>query len=336
MAGAVQRFIRRGLTENLHLKALALFITMLIFATVRGGRETTARITVDVEVIRPGDAAVRVLMTDVPESVKVRVRGSQRLVQIVSDEEIPTVTLDLRDAREGPYAIDRAPFRIPPGLEVVSVTPATVDLRFEDRLTRVVPVVPVLTGDVIASHHVKEPVPVDPETVTLTGPASEVSVFAEVRTAPILVKGLAAGQHVRRVRVEQAPRRSRFLEDDEVTVTVIVEPDEVERAFVGRPVEVRGTDMSATAETVTVIATGHPDAIASLSPDGIVAFVAIDEERTSPGAFRAEVQVEGVSAPVTVRAAPPTVIVQLVRTPPAPAGASGPPAAAPREPGRTP
>lgn len=333
MAGGAQAFIRGAFTKNLRLKALAIFITILIFALVRGGRETTARITVDVEALRPGESAKRVLMTPVPETVKVRVRGSARLVQMVSDEEIPPVTLDLREAEDGRYDLEGAPFRVPPGLEVVSVIPSTVDLRFEERITRQVPVVPVLSGEVAEGHHVKDPIPVEPAEVTLSGPASEVVDITEVHTTPMILGGLGPGQHPRRIRLEAPPEHSRYTGDDQVEVTVIVEPDVTERVFPRVPVEVRGTELASSAETVNVTLRGPPSALEGLERERVTAFVQLGEDASQPGAYRAEVQLEGVEPPLEATLEPTTVIVELTRAPtPPPAVEGGTPATGEGEP----
>ena len=327
MAGGAQKLLKAAFTENLRLKALAVVITILIFGLVRGGRETTARITVDVELLRPGDAAKRVLMTEVPETVKVRVRGSHRLVQMVSDEEIPPVTLDFREQDDGTFELGAAPFRIPPGLEVVSVTPSSVDLRFEDRVSRQVAVVPVLSGDAAAGSHVKDPTQVEPGEVTVSGPASEVEEITEVATTPVVIGGLGPGQHERRVRLVAPPDHTRYVGGDQVEVTIIIEPDVTERVLARVPVEVRGTDLEASSETVNVVLRGPPEALTAFDASTLTAYVQLGEEASAPGAHRAPVRIEGVAAPLEATPDPTTVIVEVTR-----AAAHSTPPPSPEEP----
>ncbi len=316
MARGIQTVVRDAVTKDLRLKGLALIIALLVVALVRGGQEMTTRVSVDVEVLRPGETADRVLMTDVPDVVKVRLRGSQPLVQNVGDEDVPAVTLDLRDAPEGRYDLGKAPFRIPPGLELVSVSPSTIDLRYEERVTKAVPVVPALTGDVAPRHHIKAPIPLTPSEVSISGPASAASLIAEVRTSPVVVTKLPPGQHERRARLESLPEQLHYVGGDQVTVTIFVEPDIAERVFPRVAIEVRGTDLLATAEPVSLTVRGPPSMLEAIDPDGVTVFAQLGPEAAEPGTFRANVQVEGLDEALDVTLRPSAVFVTVARTPP--------------------
>ncbi len=313
MLESIQRFVRNALTENLRLKALALLITFMIFALVRGGREATARLTVDVEVIRPPETAKRVLMTDVPDTIKLRVSGSPRVVQLVNDEEIPPVTLDLRSEHDGPYLVDRSKFILPPGLEIVSLNPASISLRYEPRIEKLVTIRPLLTGQVAEGNHVEEPIDTDPAKVKLSCPLSVVRERESVETEPVLVDGLGPGRVTRRANVEPPPHLCHYVGPSRVTVIITVEPNFVERSFEAVSVEVRGAVLPAEAEPITVVVQGPPDVVGNIEPNEMTAYVELGEDGQTPGNYRREVQLVGLDPTLDARLVPAAVIVQVSR-----------------------
>lgn len=308
-----RRVIREALTQNVRLKALAMILTIFVFILVRGGRDATARITVDVEYIPPTQMSDRVLMTEIPETVKLRVSGSPRVVQLATEDEPPPLTLDLRDQRDGPFMLDEALFRVSPGLEVVSVRPATIGLRYETRIRRDVQVHPVVTGHVAEGHHVKDPIIAEPSKVKLSGPQSVMRDYQEVQTDPIPVEGLGPGQHKRQILLVPPPPNCNYENVDMVTVMLVVEPDLVDRSFEDIPVEVRGSNLQASAERITVIVRGLPSVVEQVQQNDLVVFVDLGDDGSLPGTYRREVQIAGLDPTVQARPVPTAVIVEVQR-----------------------
>lgn len=288
-------------------------ITILVFVLVRGGREVSARIVVDVEAIPPGPAASRILMTEVPEAVTLRLQGSPGVVQQLDADEIPPLSLDLREERDGAFRIDTSAIRLPPGIEVRSVRPASISLHYEPRRKRIIRVLPVVGGQVATAHHVKDPVVSEPSQVTLSGPRSELRDHQEARTELINVEGLGPGIHKRQVLLERPPPNSRYEGTDQVSVTIVIEPDLIERTFVDIGVQVRGTELINSAESVSVTVRGPPSLVESINSEEITAFVDVTEHHEIAGSYRAEVQVEGLDEALEVTLNPATIIVVLER-----------------------
>jgi len=312
---SARTFVREALGQNLKLKILAVFISLAIFGFVRGGRDETTRITVDVEAITPAPTSSRVLMTDVPDSVTLRVRGSRRMISIVEDDQIAPVTLDLREEREGTYILDYSLFIVPPGLDIVSITPSAVDLVYERRVWRSLPVQPSLSGEVANTHHIKAPVTVSPHQVALSGPKTMMDGRDLVGTEPIGIDGLGQGRHLRRVNLEPLPEHCRYERTKSVTVLVEVEPDIIEREIKGIPVDVRESELPAKAEPIIVVLRGPPDDVRAIKGDEITAFVVLGADGSTPGTYRRPVKISGVGDDIEVRLVPSAVIVDVARAP---------------------
>lgn len=318
LADKAKRFARDALTSNLRLKGLAMVITAFIFIIVRGGTEATARLTIDVEAVPPSPTSDRVLMTEVPETVKLRVRGSPRVVQLATEEDIPPLTLDLRTEDDGLYVIDHSRFAMPPGLEIVAVDPATIGLRYEKRVHQELEIVPVITGQVAAGSHIKEPVLIEPSKVMVNGPISAVRERHDLQTEAISVDGLGPGQHVRRVLLAQLPANCTLEGSESVNVTLVVEPDQIERTLANIEVEVRGATLPASAERVTVVVRGLPEQVEQVRPADVHAFVDLGADGATPGSYRRDVQLSGLASALQARVVPTSVIVEVQRAAPTP------------------
>ncbi len=304
--------LRGAFTQNLRLKALAMGITILIFVLVRGGSEVGSRLAVEVDVIRPGTDSEHILITDVPETVTLRVRGTPSIVHNLDADEIPPVTLDLSEEEDGVYTIDPALFRVPPGIEVQSVRPASFRLHYELRARIAVSVVPTILGHVAEEHHIKEPIIIEPTKVRLSGSRSVLNELTEIRTHAVNVGGLGSGQHRRRVLLEQPPEGAVYSAAGQVTVIVVVEPDIIERVFTNVVVEALGTELDASSETVSVTVRGRPELVERVLSANVGAFVELGDEGATAGTYRRQVQITGLQDELTVEVTPVTVIVIVV------------------------
>ena len=309
----VRTFVREALTKNVKLKILAVFISFAIFIFVQGGRDETTRIDVDVEAITPAPTSSRILITELPDSVTLRVRGSRRMIQIVEDDPIAPVTLDFRESREGTFVLDYSLFIVSPGLEIVSVTPSAIDLVYEQRVWRSLPIQPSLSGEVAVAHHVKAPVKTTPQQVALSGPKTMIEGRDLVETEPILIDGLGEGRHLRRVNLEPLPEHCRYERTKNATVLIEVEPDIIEREIKGIPVDVREAGLPAKAEPIIVVLRGAPDVVRAIKSEEITAYVVLGDDGDEPGTYRRPVRISGVSSEVDVRLVPSAVIVDVAQ-----------------------
>ena len=69
--------VRLFVTENIGLKASALGIAILMFSLVHGAEDMERNIYVDVVVRPPPDAKDMILVTETPDRVRVRLKGSR-------------------------------------------------------------------------------------------------------------------------------------------------------------------------------------------------------------------------------------------------------------------
>lgn len=286
--------------RHLGLKVLALALATLLWLTVAGEHVVERALRVPLELReKPEDLEI---VGDPPIAVDVLVRGSSALLSRLAVGEVVAV-LDLSSARPGSrlFHLRTDQVKVPYGVEVAQIVPATLSVELEKSTTRAVPVVPALEGEPAPGYTVGR-ITSEPATVRVVGPDSRVRELAEATTEPVSVDGEKS--RIRDVvTVGVADSAVRLIEPQRATVVVEILPAPVERTLGGVPVRWRnlgaGLRASVSPTLSEVQIRGQQDAINALTPDTIEAFV--DLAGLGPGRYNLRVQVEpsqefGVSA----------------------------------------
>ena len=146
------------------LKAVAVAIAVLLWLTVAGEPVVERGLEIPLELENvPAELEIA---SAPPDTVSVRVRGTSRLVSRLDSSEVAAV-LDLGDEGPGRRLFDMFSDRVevPPGIEITSVSPATVTLTLERKgVPRMVPVVPDIEGEPAPGLAVGR-IQTDPDTV---------------------------------------------------------------------------------------------------------------------------------------------------------------------------
>ena len=181
---AVLTTLRDALTQNLGLKLLSLVFAFGLFAFLHAQEERQQR-TVPVNVILrlPPESAERELMTPIPASVYVTLRGSTRAIDGLMQTGIPPVEVDLHIGTRDTLVFDPKSFSLPHGLEITIIDPPSIPLEWQNVITRKVSVQASITGKPAEGYVVKGEPTVDPNQVTVRGPEELVEVKQFVRLA---------------------------------------------------------------------------------------------------------------------------------------------------------
>jgi hypothetical protein len=169
------------------LKLLSLGLGLLLWLVVSGEGTVDRGLRVPLELQQfPSDLW---LESEPPANVDIRVRGSSGTLSRLALGDV-VATLDLRGAQPGRQLFRLTPeqVRVPFGVEVVQVDPATVALAFARALSRQVPVVPVIEGKP-APGYVVGKISTDLGTVEAIGPENAVRRVTEALTEPVSVAG---------------------------------------------------------------------------------------------------------------------------------------------------
>lgn len=309
-------FLKDSFTENVGLKAIAMGFAIGLFAFLYGQQDEQLR-TIPVSVVMrpPAENSNRELMTQIPASVHVTLRGSARAIDRLIQTGVPPIEIDLRSGRKDQIVFDENMFQLPPETEVTIIDPPSIDLEWEDVVTRSVPVQASITGQAAAGYVVRGVPEVEPSQLTVRGPRSVVEVIQFARLAPFDISGLSEGVHKRRIAIDSPPTRTKFLGPGSAVVSVTIARRLSEARFENRPVEVVGMPGAlSTPRTVDVVVFGPPEVVRALRADQVVPRAdltrvpGLDLKEARRGSVVAKVSVELTHAEVEIQ--PPTVNVK--------------------------
>jgi len=278
--------------RDLRLKVLAIGVAVLLRLVVAGDPTVERGLRVPLEFEnRPSSIEV---VGDFPETVEVRLRGASGVLRRVEADDVAAI-IDLGAERPGSRLFDMTTgrVRVPLGVEVTQVIPATVSLLLDaEGAPRLVPIVPVVDG-VPAPGFVVGRVVVDPPTVEVVGPLSRLRELTEAITEPVDVTDLSVPvEETVTVGVADPTLRLQTPRTARVAVEIVRAP--VDRTVNGVPVRARnlagGLTATVSPDAVTVTVHGSRELMEGL--DARLLEASVDLAGLDAGRYNLSVQVE--------------------------------------------
>jgi YbbR domain-containing protein len=292
-AAPTRGFLGRLFLDNALLKVVSLVAAMALYSLVRGAEDAQRVVWVEVVAVRDASSD-RILLSDIPERVQVTLHGSLAVLNAIRSSDI-SIQIHLDDTQARILYLDPAGIEVPAGVQITQVTPATIQLNWADRVTRTLPVEPVLDGHPAPGMMLAAPPQVRPTVITLSGPAVEVAALEHVRADPIPVGALEAGRHERRVGLMALPSHSEYREEPVVTVTIEVAPQVAETTLPRLEVAVVGGSVRELRPSrVRVRVRGAPDRLEQIDAQSIVPYVDVTDLSPAAGAQSTPVRVRGI------------------------------------------
>src|SRR2546427_4499642 len=217
-----------ALSSNLGLRIFSLVFAVGLWLFVNVGQkpaEWPFHVPVEIRNI-PSDVMVSNPAVD---RVEVRMIGPPAVLSTVDADSLK-IMLDLEGARPGNSTFRLGPdfFNPPRGVRIARINPSVINLRLDSVAARSLPVT-VRFGRKIPVGYKVARVEVNPLTVKVQGPASEVNRMGSVETPPIELEG-KGGQFKKEVRLSSDGKLV-SLSPDRVTVLVTLEEEMVTKVF---------------------------------------------------------------------------------------------------------
>lgn len=178
----------RLITHNWSLKLLALCLALGMWIFVVGQERAELSLKIPVEYTQISDDVV--VVGETVGELDVRVSGPRSLVRRAAAQGMGKV-LDLSGLKEGKYEFQviAEDLDLPPGVQVSRISPAQISVNLAKRITRQVPVRPVLKGKPAPGFEVAE-ITFKPDKVDISGPEEGLAALDWIWTVPIEVSGL--------------------------------------------------------------------------------------------------------------------------------------------------
>lgn len=286
--------------RNPGLKIMAVLLATALWFTVAGEQNVERTMRVPLE-LRNKPANLEIV-GEPPTTIDVRVLGSSALLGRLDPGDVVAM-LDLAAARPGSrlFHIRTDEVRVPYGVSVQQLTPATIALELENSARRLVPVQPAIEGEP-APGFVAGKVTANPAAVEVIGPESHIAGLLAATTEPVSVNG-QRGTVTDTVTVGVSDTAVRLVEPVSATVRIEILPAPVERVVSDVPIRWRnlaaGLSARVMPRSATVTVRGQRGAIDAMRAETIDAFV--DLAGLGPGQYNLRVQFDptesfGVSA----------------------------------------
>ncbi len=230
----IWRQIGSTASSNVGLAVLSLIIAVGLW--IAGHRDIERAIEVPIEFRNiPSDLMV---IDNRVDYVVIRLSGPRTLVSTLDADDLKLL-LDLHGTRSGPSSFPLGPssFNIPRGVTVARITPPVIHLRLDPVIKRALPVGVRFAGKPSAGYKIEETV-VQPESVSVQGPADEMRRVSFIETLPIDVEGIRSSIK-RMVRLSTDGKPLSFTPDVVSVAITIVEEDSI-RDFKNIEVAARG------------------------------------------------------------------------------------------------
>jgi YbbR domain-containing protein len=296
--------------RNIGLKFLSICIAALLWLVVAGDRvvERALQVPIEYQNLPPGLE----LVGDPLESVDVRLRGSSGALGRLQTPDTSAV-IDLRNARPGRrlFHLTAAQIKVPYGVDVMQVAPATLSIEFEHSAVRILKVRPSIEGRPATGYEVQN-ITSDPPTVEVVGPESSLRGLDEAMTEPVSIANEA--RPVREVvTVGVADPSVRLRNAQTATVIIQIGPGMSTKTLTNVPVNVTNANSGLRARAapamVAVAVKGTREAIQGLTPDSVDAQA--DISGLAPGDHVVEVKVQARPGLTVESIAPRSVRVRI-------------------------
>jgi YbbR domain-containing protein len=296
--------------RHVGLKLVSVGLAVLLWMVVAGEQVVERGLRVPLEFQQvPAGLEVE---GELPTLVDVRVRGASGTLSRIGPTDV-VAALDLRAARPGRRLFQLTPeeVRVPFGVQVLQVTPASISLVLERSETRDVPVVPSVEGSPAPGYTIGR-VTSEPATVQVTGPASAVEKVTEATTETVSVAGATATVSDQ-VTVGFVDPALRLSNSRHTSIRVEILPGPAERTVRERPIHLRDVGALVQAQafppTVEVVLRGTRQSLGRVNVDEVAAFVELGG--VGAGDYSMAVRVDAPPDVGVVRISPETVQVKV-------------------------
>ena len=259
--------------RNLHLKAMAFFITLTLYVFVMTDQVMEETYVVS---LKPDIPLNHVLLSDVPD-VTVTITGTNRAFSRLDLNQLRELELRTFAQGAGTYQIRAADFMLPVGLTVTDVRPDEFGVSLDELVAVEVPVLPNTSGQPPDGYELRSRL-VTPDTVEIIVPDSYAAEIDAIYTRQIDLAGRTTSLE-EQIELVAPNRHVRFGEVRSVDVNLRIEPLIAERDIPAVPVWLTGDiqegwDVVAVDTDVEIRVRGPQRTVVRLDPTPL--FAAVD------------------------------------------------------------
>ncbi len=222
----MKKFVRNLFLRNWELKLFSLLLAFLLWLSFIPEEKIYSEKTLTIP-LETRNIPADVELVEKPEAtVDVTIRAPNRLINEISAANV-YVKLNLEKATifQQEYPLHETMISLPPGAEVVRITPNKVKLKLERTKEALLDIVPNIIGEVKEGCRIAK-VEVIPQRVPVKGPESKVREKDKITTTPINVSGLVGSTLLEAEMILPRPELRLVGPHNRVQVRILIQQEE--------------------------------------------------------------------------------------------------------------
>ena len=190
------KIIRNLLVRNWELKLLSLVLAFILWLSLIPEEKTLSEktLTIPLETLNiPAD----IELVEKPDpTVDVTIRAPNRMINEISAANVfAKLNLSAASVFQQEYPLNETMISIPPGAEVIRISPTKVKLKLERTQEVLLDIIPTIIGQAKEGYGISK-IEITPPRVLVKGPESKIREKDKVSTSPINISELTASTEV--------------------------------------------------------------------------------------------------------------------------------------------
>jgi hypothetical protein len=297
--------------RNIQLKVFSIFIAVLLWYYV-ANNVSTLTLSIPIEIKNP--PSDKIILSTYAEQAEVKISGPSFMLSGIASS-LPSFKIVIPKSTENRFVAVLEPEQLsfPSAVKVDSIEPREIELIFDDRISKEVPIEIPKLGMVAEDLQLKE-VQTFPSKISIIGPKTELDKIQRLEAYPIDLRELKKGE----IRKEISLRKPGNLITSSVEkITILLKVTEVEitKKFENLPVEIRSLDgyqYTVNPIDVSIQVSAPKDIINILEPQKIIPYIRISKDVNTSDTV--EVLSEVPAEVSVVELSPPSLKVSIVKT----------------------
>ena len=282
--------------KNLGLKIFSLFLAIALNYYVNSENHiAVVGFTAPIKVSNiPND---KLLVYPRSPKIEVTVKGPSYLVsQVVTSNIMYELDLPLQVGNSHKTGLSKAALELPPSVEVISIQPTEIELSFDRRIEKDLPVIVPRYGNTPDNIKVVS-MEVIPSTVKAVGPETEIKKIKAIETEPVDFRDTIASFE-KKLEI-RGPGDLISIQPTAVRYKVEIAGLLSSRVFGSTPIEIRaisGMTVAISDSTVSIEVEGAADLLGKLSKESFTPYVRVKDGVKASDKLKIEVEApDGIS-----------------------------------------
>lgn len=215
--------VRNLILRNWGLKLLSLLLAFVLWLSLIPEEKSFSEKTLTIP-LEPLNIPAGIELVEKPDpTLDVTIRAPNRMINEISAANVfAKLNLSAASVIQREYPLNETMISIPPGAEVVRISPTKVRLRLERTEEAMLDVVPAIIGQAKQGYAVSK-IEIMPPRVLVQGPESKVRQKDNVSTSPINISELSASTEVEADLILPKPELRLASPRTRVKVRILVE-----------------------------------------------------------------------------------------------------------------